>query len=95
MDVQNLNPRRKKLTNPEYCVRFTRVLHEPRVGCKSSEIEVVGMKYLSVTLQMKATELFFTVMSDETLFRVFDIAFQGIHYSWRNSKQTFTIFYDN
>ena len=29
------------------------------------------------------------------LFRVFDIASQTIDYSWRNSKQKFTKFYDN
>jgi len=34
-------------------------------------------------------------ISDETLFRVFDIASQSINNSWRNSKQEFTEFYDN
>ena len=34
-------------------------------------------------------------ISDETLFRVFDIAFQSVNNSWRNSKQKFTEFYDN
>jgi len=30
---------------------------------------------------------------DETLFRVFDMASQTIHNSWRNSKQKFAKFY--
>ena len=34
-------------------------------------------------------------ISDETLFRVFDMAPQSIHNSWRNSKQNFTEFYDD
>ena len=34
-------------------------------------------------------------ISDETLFRVFDIASQSIHNSWRNSKQNSSEFYDN
>ena len=34
-------------------------------------------------------------ISDETLFRVFDIASQSIDNSWRKSKQKFTEFYDN
>ena len=33
--------------------------------------------------------------SDETLFRVFNIASQIINNSWKNSKQKFTKFYDN
>ena len=33
--------------------------------------------------------------SEETLFRVFDIASQTIDNSWRNSKQKVTKFYDN
>jgi len=32
---------------------------------------------------------------DETLFRVFDMASQTIHNSWRNSKQKFAKFYAN
>ena len=35
------------------------------------------------------------LISDETLFQVFDIASQCINNSWRNSKQKFTEFYDN
>ena len=34
-------------------------------------------------------------ISDETLFRVFDIASQSIDNSWRKSKQNFSEFYDN
>ena len=33
--------------------------------------------------------------SDETVFRVFDIASQTIDYVWRSSKQKFTKFCDN
>ena len=34
-------------------------------------------------------------ISDETLFRVFDIASQSIDNFWRKSKQNFSEFYDN
>ena len=34
-------------------------------------------------------------ISDETPFRMFDIASQTINNSWRKSKQKFTRFYDN
>ena len=34
-------------------------------------------------------------ISDETLFRVFDIASQNIDNSWRKSKQNFSEFYDS
>ena len=34
-------------------------------------------------------------ISDETPFRMFDIASQTIDNSWRKSKQKFTKFYDN
>ena len=34
-------------------------------------------------------------ISDETLFRIFNIASQGIDNSWRKSNQKFTEFYDN
>ena len=34
-------------------------------------------------------------MPDETLFRVYDMASQTIHNSWRNSKQKFANFYAN
>ena len=47
-----------------------------------------------------AAEFFFNQLrsvsiSDETLFRVFDIASQSIDNSWRKSKQKFSEFYDN
>ena len=34
-------------------------------------------------------------ISDETSFRMFDVASQTINNSWRKSKQKFTKFYDN
>ena len=62
----------------------------------SSDIETLrsGLK------KRGASRVFFNQLqsvwiSDETLFRVFDIASQSINNSWRNSKQEFTEFYDN
>ena len=49
---------------------------------------------------MQPAEFFFNQLqsvwiSDETLFRVFDIASKSINNGKRNSKQKFTEFYDN
>ena len=50
--------------------------------------------------KMRRNRVFFNQLpsvwiSDETLFRVFDVASQSINNSSRNSKQKFTEFYDN
>ena len=57
-------------------------------------------KHREVGWKNKAQLSFFNQLrgvwkSEETLFRVFDIASQTIDNSWRNSKQKFTKFYDN
>ena len=63
--------------------------------CVSSDIQTLrsGLKKRS------AAEFFNQLrsvwISDETLFRVFDIASQGIDNSLRKSKQNFSEFYDN
>ena len=61
------------------------------------------IRYLSTEKWLKkrgAAEFFFNQpqgvwISDETPFRIFDIASQTSNNSWRKSKQKFTKFYDN
>ena len=58
------------------------------------------MQTLRIGLKKRGAVEFFNQLrsvwiSDETLFRVFDIASQSIDNSWRKSKQKFTEFYDN
>ena len=63
----------------------------------SSDIQTDTEKRLK---KRGAAEFFFNQLqgvyiSDETPFRMFDIASQTINNSWRKSKQKFTRFYDN
>ena len=57
-------------------------------------------KHWEVVEKMRHSQVFFNQLqgvwiSDETPFRMFDIASQTINNSWRKSKQKFTRFYDN
>ena len=57
-------------------------------------------KHREVVEKTRRSRVFFNQLqgvwiSDETPFRMFDIASQTINNSWRKSKQKFTRFYDN
>ena len=57
-------------------------------------------KHREVVEKTRRSRVFFNQLqgvwiSDETPFRMFDIASQTINNSWRKSKQKFTKFYDN
>ena len=57
-------------------------------------------KHREVVEKTRCSLVFFNQLqgvwiSDETPFRMFDIASQTIDNSWRKSKQKFTKFYDN
>ena len=62
----------------------------------SSEIKTLrnGSKN-EVQAKFVFNQLQSVLISDETLFLVFDIASHSVNNSWRNSKQKFTKFYDN
>ena len=62
----------------------------------SSEIQILrnGSK-IEVQAKFVFNQLQSVLISDETLFLLFDIASHNVNNSWRNSKQKFTKFYDN